>query len=55
MTNTNSNGIKNGTMVRLPDGTVGRAYRHMGDTYEVHQGRRTDIGWRREQLTPVKG
>lgn len=55
----NTNTIPDGTRCRLPDGTIATVYRHrrMGaswdGTYLAMQGRRRDIGWRREQLEVV--
>lgn len=53
--------IPNGTTVRLDDGTTAAAYYDGRDgTYRTSQvnpvtgGLRIDLGWRREQLTPIE-
>jgi hypothetical protein len=60
MTNTNlTDRIPSGTVVRLDDGSLATAYYDGDDTYRTCQrnpvtgGIRTDLGWRREQLTPA--
>lgn len=56
---TNQNRISNGTPVQLDDGTTAIAYHDEDGTYRTAQrnratgGMRIDLGWRREQLTPV--
>jgi hypothetical protein len=51
--------IKNGTLVKLDDGTTATAFRDSDGTYRTSQrnlvtgGTRIDLGWRREQLTVV--
>jgi len=48
-----------GTYVRLPDGSIGKAFpeHRVGDvwhgTYRVEQGGRSDY-WHHEQLTPIR-
>lgn len=56
---TNSNRIPNGSLVQLDDGSQALAYADRDGTYRtvqmnlVTRGQRVDIGWRREQLTPL--
>lgn len=52
--------IPNGALVRMPDGSIARAYPDLDDTYRTAQpsghsdhGVRVDLGWRREQLEVV--
>ena len=55
----NMNNIRNGTRVRLDDGSIATAYNEPGGTYRTAQrnpvtgGTRIDLGWRREQLTVI--
>lgn len=57
---TTTNRIANGTTVTLDDGSEAVAYYDGDGTYRTCQrnpvtgGMRTDLGWRREQLTPVE-
>jgi hypothetical protein len=57
----NMNRIPNGTLVTLSDGSQATAYYDGDGTYRTAQrnpvtgGTRVDLGWRREQLTPVEG
>jgi len=60
MNSTQTNRIPNGTLVQLDDGTTALAYYNGDGTYRTAQtnpvtrGCRVDVGWRREQLTPVQ-